>query len=293
MSKPDVTYLVNVYERKYGTDKSTERLIRREIWYYAEADLAGLNVDRGRHGNPDVIPLPSGLPSDFNWSGKMFGMSSELPHHTTTFRPVGADIGIDAVLNPKVVTLRIGLIDKSDQIPVDKCCRQHSNTPNANDPLPVGYAGYYANDKTGQLPLWGILIPVFRPLLNLPIIFHDRPKYDKTKPEIVCRCAYYISTADRPKRHADNIQSLIASQKRFVLPSGSDNPPPLSIEPDAQGDFVNVESIASFDDMLDNFIPNDADAQWTGKLFPSDDIPTSSLVNDDDEEITSQDKEGD
>jgi hypothetical protein len=273
MSVPDVTYLVNVYQRDQKADRSKEQLVRREIWYFKKAALESLNVDRGTNGDPLIRPLPSGLPSDFNWSGKMF----------------------DAVLDPKFVTLRIGLIDKSDQIPPDKCCRQHQNTTGANDPLPVGYAGYYANDqKTFQLPSWGILIPVFRPLINLPIMKHDVPSFGSGQ-ETVSRCAYYISTADRPKRHADNIKQLMASQKRFVLSSASDSPPPLSIEPnaetDAQGNFVNAESVESFDDMLDNFIPKDPDAQWTGMLFPGAPDPEPSN-NADATDVTANDQEG-
>ena len=299
MSGPDVTYLVNVYQRSQGADKSKEQLVRREIWYFKKAALDSLNVDRGTFGNPLIRPLPSGLPSDFNWSGKMFGMSSELPYHTNSFFRVGANLSTDAVLDPKFVTLRIGLIDKSDQIPADKCCRQHQNTAIANDPLPVGYAGYYANDqKTGQLPSWGILIPVFRPLINLPIILHEVPAFGGGA-ETVYRCAYYISTADRPKRHTDNIKQLMASQKRFALASSSENPPPLSIEPDAQsdaqGDFVNVESVDSFDDMLDNYISKDDDAQWTGVLFPGAPDPGQEppQVGADETDVTAKDQEGD
>lgn len=275
MSVPDVTYLVNVYQRSQGGNKSTEQLLRREIWYFKKAALDSLNVDRGTFGNPVVRPLPSGLPSDFNWSGKMF----------------------DAVLDPKFVTLRIGLIDKSDQIPADKCCRQQQNQTGANDPLPVGYAGYYANDqKTGQLPSWGILIPVFRPLINLPIMLYEIPPFG-SGPETVYRCAYYVSTADRPKRHTDNIKQLMASQKRFVLSSDSENPPPLSIEPsaqtDAQGDFVNVESVDSFDNMLDNFIPSDPDAQWTGVLFPDAPDQEPDPIDTGETDVTSKVQQGD
>lgn len=297
MPVPDVTYLVNVYQRSQGANRSTEQLVRREIWYFKKAALDSLNVDRGTYGNPLVRPLPSGLPSDFNWSGKMFGMSSELSHPTNSFLPVGANLSTDAVLDPKYVTLRIGLIDKSDQIPADKCCRKAQNSTSANDPLPVGYAGYYANDqKTGQLASWGILIPVFRPLINLPIVLHEVPNFGNG-PETISRCAYYISTADRPKHHTDNIHQLMASQKRFVLSSGSEDPPPLSIEPsaqtDPQGDFVNVESVASLDDMLDNYISNDADAQWTGLLFPDAPDQEQSQVDAGEIDQTSKDNEGD
>ena len=71
--KPDVTYLVNVYDRKDDGKKP----IRREIWYYNEADLKTLNTLRNA-GQPKKVSLPSDLPKDFNWSGKMFGMFSEL-----------------------------------------------------------------------------------------------------------------------------------------------------------------------------------------------------------------------
>ena len=68
---PDVTYLMNVYERQSG--ESSEKLVRREIWYYKVADLFALNTDRSK-SSPDIIKLPGDLPSDFDWSGKMFGM---------------------------------------------------------------------------------------------------------------------------------------------------------------------------------------------------------------------------
>ena len=89
----------------------------------------------------------------------------------------------------------------------------------------------------------------------------------------------------------------MASQKKFVLSSGTDNPPPLSIEPDeqtdAQGDFVNVESVASFDALLDNYIPNDPDAQWTGMLFPDAPNQEPSPVDDDETDVTSKDRRND
>ena len=298
MSVPDVTYLVNVYERPQKGDRASERLIRRELWYFKTAALDSLNVDRGTHGNPTVRSLPSGLPSNFDWSGKMFGMSFDLSLDTNNFYLIDANLGIDAVLDAKSVTLRIGLIDKAEKIPVDKCCRSHQGGAVADDPLPVGYAGYYANDpKTGQLPSWGILIPVFRPLINLPIIFHDVPPFSGGQ-ETVVRCAYYISTADRPKRHTDNIKQLLAHQKRFVLTEGSDNPPALSVdEPaaqtDAHGDFVNVESTASVEDAMVNYIPQDDAAQWFGQLCkdaPEEGPPLEQDPNR--KEVTEEDQPG-
>ncbi|KAL8787846.1 MAG: hypothetical protein Q9195_007586 [Heterodermia aff. obscurata] len=296
-SKPDVTYLVNVYQRNQGEDRSKERPIRREIWYFKEADLFALNTDRAKY-SPLIIPLPDSLPKDFNWSGKMFGMFYELPL-THISRSPSVNISIDAVLSPTSVTLRIGLIDKSDSIPADKCCRQQhtSNTTVAADPLPVGYAGFYFNnDKTtpNKLPPWGILIPVFRPILNLPIIQHVTPQVG-VGPETLHRVAYYISTADRPSRHADNIKTLLAAQKRFVVSKDSVDPPSLSIDPDLlddQGDFKNKESDASFDDMLDSFIPNNDDAQWTGVLFPDAPDPPPFQLPDGQADTTSQDQSG-
>ena len=133
----------------------------------------------------------------------------------------------------------------------------------------MGYAGWYANEKTPphKLPPWGILIPVYKPLVNLPKIDQSAPD---SQPFLVYRIAYYISTADRPHQHSDNIEALEIAQKQFLLSSDSDDEPPLSIVPDVDehGDFINKESTASFNDMLDNFIPEDKDAQWTGTLWP-------------------------
>jgi hypothetical protein len=70
----DVTYLVNVYNRATGADKSKEQLCRREVWYHRTAALETLNTDRGQFGNPLIVPLSNDLPKDFDWSGKMFGM---------------------------------------------------------------------------------------------------------------------------------------------------------------------------------------------------------------------------
>ena len=136
----------------------------------------------------------------------------------------------------------------------------------------MGYAGFYANGTAplNKLPSWGILIPVFRPLLNLPLVAQNPPNTGNA-PFNVWRVAYYISTADRPSHHADNIKALSTAQKKFVLSRDTVDQPPLSIgtDIDEHGDFINKESSDSFDDMLDNFIPSNDDAQWTGVLFPN------------------------
>ena len=72
----DVTYLINVYERPANTSNTQEKLVRRESWYFKKANLETLNVDRGEAFKPHIVPLASGLPKDFNWSGKMFGTSA-------------------------------------------------------------------------------------------------------------------------------------------------------------------------------------------------------------------------
>ena len=196
------------------------------------------------------------------------------------------------MIHPEVVTLRIGLIDKSDAIPADKCCRQHNNsTPNkpdaGKDPLPVGYAGFYANDPNPpkKLPSWGIFVPVFRPLINLPIIHRDGRLAGKDS-EKIYRVAYYISTAARPSHHADHVKTLLAAQKKFLLSSDDVGQPPSHIEPDTDehGDWINKESIASHDDLLENYEKKNDDAHWDGTIFedPSGPSAVQQTKNEDD-----------
>ena len=73
---PDVVYLVNVSELK-NAPGSTETPAGREIWHFVEADLFTLNTLSNK-GSATKIPLPKGLPENWDWTGKMFGMFSEM-----------------------------------------------------------------------------------------------------------------------------------------------------------------------------------------------------------------------
>ena len=98
----------------------------------------------------------------------------------------------------------------------------------------------------------------------------------------LARVDYYISTASRPKCEKAIQEDVRNNLKAMAAQAGlGDAGPSVHIDDsvledtDAAGDFSNEERTDNFIDILDNFIPADGDAEWTGSLMPEGIKPTA------------------